>query len=126
MTAKGILLWLIGIPIPATVSFLFHSVKLRLVPIAQKARHRRALLSPEPTQKLPRNQKRDLPLLPSAKTKEIAMLYYALVFLVVALIAGVLGFGGIAGASASIAQVLFFLFLILFVVSLIMRLMRRT
>ena len=27
------------------------------------------------------------------------MLYYALVFLVVALIAGVLGFGGIAGAS---------------------------
>jgi len=35
------------------------------------------------------------------------MLYYALLFLVVAIIAGVLGFGGIAGASASIAQVLF-------------------
>ena len=39
------------------------------------------------------------------------MLYYALVFLVVAIIAGVLGFGGIAGASAGIAQILFFLFL---------------
>jgi uncharacterized membrane protein YtjA (UPF0391 family) len=57
--------------------------------------------------------------------KEIAMLYYALVFLVVALIAGVLGFGGIAGASASIAQVLFFIFLVLFIVSLVARLMRR-
>jgi len=57
--------------------------------------------------------------------KEMGMLYYALVFLVVALIAGLLGFGGIAGASASIAQVLFFLFLVLFVVSLFMRLMRR-
>jgi uncharacterized membrane protein YtjA (UPF0391 family) len=56
---------------------------------------------------------------------EIAMLYYALVFLVVAIIAGVLGFGGIAGASASIAQVLFFLFLVLFAVSLIARVMRR-
>jgi uncharacterized membrane protein YtjA (UPF0391 family) len=57
--------------------------------------------------------------------KEIAMLYYALVFLVVALIAAALGFGGIAGASASIAQVLFYIFLILFVVSLAMRVMRR-
>jgi uncharacterized membrane protein YtjA (UPF0391 family) len=62
----------------------------------------------------------------AATYKEIAMLYYALVFLVVALIAGVLGFGGIAGASASIAQVLFFIFLVLFVVSLVMQLMRRT
>ena len=32
------------------------------------------------------------------------MLYYALVFLVIALIAGVLGFGGIAGASASFLE----------------------
>ena len=48
------------------------------------------------------------------------MLYYAVVFFVIALIAGVLGFGGIAGAAAGIAKILFFVFLILFVVSLIM------
>jgi uncharacterized membrane protein YtjA (UPF0391 family) len=47
------------------------------------------------------------------------MLYYTLVFLVIALIAGALGFGRLAGAAASIARVLFILFLILFVVSLV-------
>jgi uncharacterized membrane protein YtjA (UPF0391 family) len=39
------------------------------------------------------------------------MLYYALVFLVVALIAGFLGFGGVAFAAAGIAKILFFVFL---------------
>jgi uncharacterized membrane protein YtjA (UPF0391 family) len=53
------------------------------------------------------------------------MLYYALVFLVVAIIAGVLGFGGIAGASAGIAQILFFLFLAALVISLVMGWFRR-
>ncbi|MDQ0464888.1 uncharacterized membrane protein YtjA (UPF0391 family) [Caulobacter ginsengisoli] len=53
------------------------------------------------------------------------MLYWALVFLVVALIAGVLGFTTIAGASIAIAKVLFLVFLVLFVVSLIMGLGRR-
>lgn len=53
------------------------------------------------------------------------MLYYALIFLVVALIAGALGFGGIAGASVGIAKVLFFLFIILFVVSLLVGGFRR-
>jgi len=38
------------------------------------------------------------------------MLYYALIFLVVALIAGFLGFGGIAFAAAGIAKILFFYF----------------
>lgn len=52
------------------------------------------------------------------------MLYYALVFLVVALIAAVLGFGGIASASAGIAQVLFFIFIVLFAVTLLFRLVR--
>ena len=51
---------------------------------------------------------------------ENLMLYYAVVFFVIALIAGVLGFGGIAGAAAGIAKILFFVFLVLFVVSLIM------
>ena len=47
------------------------------------------------------------------------MLYYALVFLVVAIIAGILGFGGIAGTAAWIAKILFIVFLILFLVSFI-------
>lgn len=57
---------------------------------------------------------------------EFPMLYYALVFLVIALIAGVLGFGGIAGASAGIAQILFFLFLAFLVISVVIGLFRRT
>lgn len=54
-----------------------------------------------------------------------AMLYYTIVFLVVALIAGALGFGGLAATSAGIARVLFGIFLILFVVSLVMQLVGR-
>ena len=49
------------------------------------------------------------------------MLYWALVFFVVAIVAAVFGFGGIASASAGIAQILFFVFLVLFPVALIMR-----
>lgn len=52
------------------------------------------------------------------------MLYYALVFFLVAIVAAVFGFGGIASASAGIAQILFFVFLALFVVTLIMRAIR--
>jgi len=47
------------------------------------------------------------------------MLYWAVVFFVVAIIAALFGFGGIAEASAGIAQILFVIFLVLFVVSLI-------
>jgi uncharacterized membrane protein YtjA (UPF0391 family) len=47
------------------------------------------------------------------------MLYYALVFLVVALFAGILGFGLLAGVAMEIARILFFLFLILFLASLL-------
>jgi uncharacterized membrane protein YtjA (UPF0391 family) len=52
------------------------------------------------------------------------MLYYALVFLVIALIAGALGFGFVAFAAAGIAKICFFLFLVMFVVSLIVQLTR--
>jgi uncharacterized membrane protein YtjA (UPF0391 family) len=51
--------------------------------------------------------------------QENAMLYYAVVFLVIALIAGALGFFGVAGAAVGIAKILFFVFLVLFVVSLL-------
>jgi uncharacterized membrane protein YtjA (UPF0391 family) len=56
--------------------------------------------------------------------RRVPMLYYALVFLVVAIIAGVLGFSGIAGTSAGIAQILFFLFLAMLVISLVIRAIR--
>ncbi len=53
-------------------------------------------------------------------TRETDMLYYAVVFLVIALIAGALGFFGVAGAAVGIAKILFFVFLVLFVVSLLL------
>ena len=53
------------------------------------------------------------------------VLYWALIFLLIAIVAGALGFGGIAGASAGIAQILFFVFLVLLIGSLIMHFMRR-
>ncbi len=49
------------------------------------------------------------------------MLYYALIFLIVALIAGAVGFFALAGIAALIAKVLFFLFLVIFLISLIGR-----
>ena len=47
------------------------------------------------------------------------MLYWSLLFLIVAIIAGALGFGLVAGTSWAIAKVLFFVFLVLFIASLI-------
>jgi uncharacterized membrane protein YtjA (UPF0391 family) len=46
------------------------------------------------------------------------MLYYALIFLLIALVAGALGFGIVAFAAAEMARVLFVIFLVLFLVSL--------
>ena len=54
------------------------------------------------------------------------MLYYTLVFLLIALIAGVLGFGVVAFAAAEIARIFFYIFLVLFLVGLITHLVRRT
>ncbi len=51
--------------------------------------------------------------------KEKFMLYYSLIFFVVAIVAGLLGFGGIAGTAAGIAKILFFVFIVLFILSLI-------
>lgn len=47
------------------------------------------------------------------------MLYWAVVFFVIALLAAAFGFGGIAGAAVGLAKMLFFVFLILAVVSII-------
>jgi uncharacterized membrane protein YtjA (UPF0391 family) len=53
------------------------------------------------------------------------MLYWTLIFLIVALVAGLLGFGAIAFAAAGVAKILFFIFLVLFLVSLLTNVVRR-
>ena len=53
------------------------------------------------------------------------MLYWTLIFLVIAIMAGLLGFGAVAFAAAGIAKILFFLFLVAFVVSLALHVGRR-
>jgi uncharacterized membrane protein YtjA (UPF0391 family) len=53
------------------------------------------------------------------------MLYWALMFLVIALVAAVFGFGGIASTATGMAQILFVIALVLFVVSLFAGLLRR-
>jgi uncharacterized membrane protein YtjA (UPF0391 family) len=47
------------------------------------------------------------------------MLYWAVIFLIVAIIAGAFGFLGVAGLATEIAKILFVIFLIIFVISLI-------
>jgi uncharacterized membrane protein YtjA (UPF0391 family) len=47
------------------------------------------------------------------------MLYWALVFFIIAVVAGVLGFGGISAAAGGIAQILFYIFVVIFLVALI-------
>ena len=47
------------------------------------------------------------------------MLYWALLFFIVAIIAGVFGFGGISAAATGIAKLLFVIFLVMFAASLI-------
>jgi uncharacterized membrane protein YtjA (UPF0391 family) len=50
---------------------------------------------------------------------EFGMLYWALVFLLIAILAGAVGFGGVAVAFAGLAKIVFFVFLVLLVVSLV-------
>jgi len=49
------------------------------------------------------------------------MLYYALIFLLIAIVAGALGFVVLAGTLAWLAKIFFVLFLVLFLVSLVQR-----
>ena len=53
------------------------------------------------------------------------MLYWSVVFLIIALIAALFGFTGVYVAAAGIAKILFFVFIILFVLSLLTGSMRR-
>jgi uncharacterized membrane protein YtjA (UPF0391 family) len=56
---------------------------------------------------------------PVQERKSHPMLYWAIVFAVLALAAGILGFVGLSGTLALIAKILLFVFLVLFVLSLI-------
>ena len=53
----------------------------------------------------------------TTKTEVKTMLYWAVVFLVIAILAGVFGFGGLAAGAAGIAKILFMIFIILFIIS---------
>ena len=53
------------------------------------------------------------------------MLYWSLIFLVIALLAALFGFTSIYVAAAGIAKILFFVFLILFLLSLLTGTVRR-
>jgi uncharacterized membrane protein YtjA (UPF0391 family) len=53
------------------------------------------------------------------------LLYYAIVFLIVALIAAFFGFGGVAGVAVEGARMLFWIAIILFVVSAVLGVVRR-
>lgn len=63
---------------------------------------------------------------PACRNREgETMLYWTVVFLIIAIIAAIFGFGGIAGTAAWIAEVLFVIFIILFLISLIFHTRRR-
>lgn len=53
------------------------------------------------------------------------LLYYAVVFLIIAVIAAAFGFGGVAGTAMAGARLLFWVFIILFVITLIAGALRR-
>lgn len=53
------------------------------------------------------------------------LLYWAIVFLVVALIAAVLGFGGVAGTAMEGAKIIFWVAIVLAVVSFIISTLRK-
>jgi uncharacterized membrane protein YtjA (UPF0391 family) len=53
------------------------------------------------------------------------MLWWALIFFILAIIAAVFGFGGIASGLTTISIVLFAVFMVVFLISLILGLMRR-
>ncbi len=57
-------------------------------------------------------------------TEGLAMLGWAVTFLVVALVAALFGFGGIAGTAVEAAKLIFFVAVVLFAISAVVGLMR--
>jgi uncharacterized membrane protein YtjA (UPF0391 family) len=54
----------------------------------------------------------------------IAMLGWALTFLIIAIIAAIFGFGGIAGVAVEAAKIIFFVAIVLFAISAVVGLVR--
>lgn len=54
------------------------------------------------------------------------LLYWAIVFLIVAVVAGVLGFGGLAGTAVEGAKILFWVAIVLAVIGFLASMVRRT
>ncbi len=53
------------------------------------------------------------------------MLYWSLMFFIIAIVAAIFGFGGIAAGAETIALWLFWIFIIIFLVTFILGLVRR-
>ncbi len=53
------------------------------------------------------------------------LLYYAVVFLIVAIVAAALGFGGVAGTAMEGARLIFWVAIVLFIVSVVASFIRR-
>jgi len=53
------------------------------------------------------------------------LLYFAVVFLIIAIVAALFGFGGVAGTAIEGARILFWVAIVLFVISLVVSLVRR-
>ncbi|QGM47005.1 DUF1328 domain-containing protein [Methylocystis heyeri] len=53
------------------------------------------------------------------------LLYYAIVFLVIAIVAAIFGFGGVAGTAMEGARILFWVAIILFIVSAVVGAVQR-
>ncbi len=56
---------------------------------------------------------------------ERPMIYYSVVFFIIAIVAAAFGFGNISAGATDIAKVLFFLFIVLFILSAVFGFSRR-
>ncbi|HLH10593.1 MAG TPA: DUF1328 domain-containing protein [Methylovirgula sp.] len=53
------------------------------------------------------------------------LLYWALIFLVIAIVAAIFGFGGVAGTAMEGARILFWVAIVLLIISLVFGVLRR-
>lgn len=54
-----------------------------------------------------------------------SLVYYSIVFLIIAVVAALLGYGGVAGVAVEGAKILFWVAIVLFVIALVAGLIRR-
>jgi uncharacterized membrane protein YtjA (UPF0391 family) len=62
---------------------------------------------------------------PCRSKERLTMLYYAVLFLMIAVAAAVFGFNGLLAGAAGISKILFFVFPVLFAVSALIGVLRR-